>query len=114
LILDGKIFYTTYIPDGVAVSNNVCAAPVAGSGRLYAVDLLTGKPVFDWYSDSSTELTKKDRRYGLGGGIPSQVVTIFQKKGVTLLIGSGAGAETVDPNIGLPRRRNFWLHNQIR
>ncbi|MEL0082372.1 MAG: hypothetical protein VW985_04945, partial [Gammaproteobacteria bacterium] len=63
----------------------------------------------DWLEDGDDNaLETGDRTYNLGGGIPSSAVPIFQEKGVTLLIGTGGGAESVDPDIDLPRVRTYW------
>ena len=58
---------------------------------------------------AATTLTKGDRVYTLGVGIPSQAVPIFQKEGVTLLVGGGGGATAIDPDIQLPRVRTYWF-----
>ncbi|MDH3452321.1 MAG: hypothetical protein OEN20_07860, partial [Gammaproteobacteria bacterium] len=104
IILDGVVYFTTYIPAG-AGDVDPCQAR-EGNGRLYAVGLNTGEAVFDFNGDSS--LSKGDRVLDVGGGIPSEVVPIFQDAGVTLLIGTGGGARDVDPGIGLPRIRSYW------
>ncbi len=106
IILAGKVFFTSYQPDGV-VSGSSCAI-AEGAGALYGLNVLNGAAVFgDWDGDSST-LSKSDRVYKLGGGIPSSAVPIFQEQGITLLIGGGGGASTVDPLIELPRVRTYW------
>ena len=57
-------------------------------------------------------LTASDRTYTLGGGIPSSAVPIFQEEGVTLIVGTSAGGESIDPELGLPRARTFWGQEQ--
>ena len=64
---------------------------------------------FDGIGDDSN-LSGADRTYALGGGIPSSAVPIFQEEGITLLIGTSAGGESVDPELGLPRMRTYWNH----
>ena len=105
VVLGGKLFFTTYLPEA---SSGSCEAQ-EGGGRLYAVDVLNGKAVinFDGIGDDSN-LSASDRTYTLGGGIPSSAVPIFQEEGITLLIGTSAGGESVDPELGLPRVRTFW------
>ena len=55
------------------------------------------------------EVKAGDRVYKLGGGIPSAAVPIFQPEAITLLIGGGGGATTVNPNLTLPRDRTYWV-----
>jgi len=102
LILDGILFASTFVP---TETGDPCQG-AEGSGRLYAVSVYTGEAIFDW--NSSGSITRADRSLQLGGGVPSEVVPVFQEQGVTLLIGTGAGASRVDPNIGLPRDVTFW------
>jgi Tfp pilus tip-associated adhesin PilY1 len=106
IVLGGKLFFTTYLPE--ASGGDSCEAQ-EGAGRLYAVDVLNAKAVinFDGIGDDSN-LSASDRIYTLGGGIPSGAVPIFQEEGITLLIGTSAGGESVDPELGLPRARTSW------
>jgi hypothetical protein len=80
------------------------------SGLLYAINVLNGAAVYPNWDDVGDDfnLTKADRTYTLGGGIPSSAVPIFQEEGITLLIGGGGGATTIDPNLALPRQRTYW------
>jgi type IV pilus assembly protein PilY1 len=111
VILAGKLFVTTYLPEGV-VDASTCAL-AEGSGRLYGVNVLTGAVVFNWdEADGTDTLTVSDKSYALGTGIPSSAVPIFQEEGITLLIGGGGGATTVDPDIELPRGRTFWYQQE--
>ena len=109
VVLGGKLFVTTYLPEA---SGGTCEAQ-EGGGRLYAVDVLNAKAVinFDGIGDDSN-LSAGDRTYTLGGGIPSGAVPIFQEEGITLLIGTSAGGESVDPELGLPRVRTYWDQEQ--
>ena len=110
IILAGKVFFTSYLPDGV-VQNSTCAI-AEGAGALYGLNVLNGAAVFNWDGvGEGNALTKSDRIYQLGGGIPSSAVPIFQEEGITLLIGGGGGATTVDPLIALPRIRTYWFQD---
>ena len=107
VVLEGKVFFTTYLPDASA-SGSTCAI-VEGVGRLYGFNVLNGAAAYNWdETGDDTVTTKSDRTYALESGIPSSAVPIFQEKGITLLIGGGGGATTVDPNIALPRVRTYW------
>jgi len=112
VILGGQLFFTTYVPEGVIDTTNCTIAE--GVGRLYGINVLTGAPTQNWDGvGDDTNLTKSDRTYALGSGIPSQAVPIFQPEGVTLLIGGGGGATSVNPNIGLPRERTYWYQTML-
>ena len=112
IILAGKVFFTSYQPDGV-VQTSTCAI-AEGAGVLYGLNVLNGAAVFNWDGTGADDaLTKNDRVYQLGGGIPSSAVPIFQEEGITLLIGGGGGATTVDPLIALPRVRTYWYEDGI-
>ena len=105
VVLAGKLFFTTFLP-GIS---DPCQAS-QGSGRLYGIDAINASALFeDWLAGGDdTKLETGDRTFALGGGIPSSAVPIFQKQGVTLLIGTGGGARSVDPDIALPRVRTYW------
>ena len=105
IVLAGKLFFTTYLPEA---SSGTCEAQ-EGGGRLYGLDVLAAKAVlnFDGIGDDSN-LSASDRTYTLGGGIPSSAVPIFQEEGITLLVGTSAGGESVDPDLEMPRVRTYW------
>jgi type IV pilus assembly protein PilY1 len=93
------LFPVSYIDEDVSVV-------MAGAA---AVDVLNGNAVQNWDGvGTDSNLTKSDRTYSLGSGIPSQAVPILQPEGITLLIGGGGGATSVNPNIALPRVRTYW------
>ena len=107
VILSGKLFVTTYLPEGVVDASSCALAE--GSGRLFGLDVLTGGVVFNYDdADGTDTLTASDKIFTLGAGIPSSAVPIFQEEGITLLIGGGGGATVVDPDIELPRGRTYW------
>lgn len=106
IVLDNKIFFTTFLPQ--ANLDNPCEG-AEGTGRLYAVDVFNAQAVYkNWSGADPDAYETPDRIFGLGGGIPSGAVPIFQKEGVTLMVGGGGGATSIDPNIDLPRVRTYW------
>ncbi len=86
LTLTGKVFFTTYLPQGG--SGATACAPSEGAGRLYAVDLQTAKSVINY--DTSDDLpdqdpeqpnSTEDRYVDLrSGGIPAEVVSVPPNK----------------------------------
>jgi type IV pilus assembly protein PilY1 len=119
LILDGKIFFTTYIPNE-SNSDDPCKPAVEGNGRLYAINLLNGAAVYDdlytadvTAADDPQNLTIEDRRNTLGGGIPSSADGLFLEGGVYVIVGTGGGATVFNPKLGLLRKRTFWQQQNI-
>ncbi len=111
IVLAGTVYFTSYLPDGV-ISSTSCSL-AEGAGLLYAINVLNGAAVFNWDGvGSAVSLAASDRTYSLGGGIPSGAVPIFQSEGITLLVGGGGGATTIDPNLALPRARTYWTSIQ--
>jgi len=111
VVIAGTVYFTTYLPDGV-ISSTSCSL-AEGAGLLYAVSVLNGAAVFNWDGvGSAVSLAASDRTYTLGGGIPSGAVPIFQSEGITLLVGGGGGATTIDPSLALPRARTYWTSVQ--
>ena len=105
VVLAGKLFLTTFTPQPTQLGD-VCQL-MEGGGRLYGLDVLNAEPKFNW--DTLDEVTVKDRVYELAAGIPSGAVPIFQKEGVTLLIGVGGGVEAVNPELSLGPVPTYWF-----
>jgi type IV pilus assembly protein PilY1 len=103
----GRVFFTTYLPDGVVDANTCTLAE--GSGLLYGMDAVTGAAIFNWDQSGDDAITVADRTYALGAGIPSSPVPVFFPEKVMLLVGVGGGAEAVDPDIIIPRERTYWF-----
>jgi type IV pilus assembly protein PilY1 len=107
IVLAGTVFFTSYTPEDVVQLSDCSLAE--GGGKLYAFNVLNGEAVFNWDGvGDDSNLTKSDRTYTLGAGIPSSAVPIFQEEGITLLVGGGGGATTIDPDLALPRARTYW------
>ncbi len=115
LILSGRLFFTTFLPDASGTGVDLCATPIEGSGRLFAVDLLTAAAVYpnwDGVGDNAN-YTRADRTYDTSlPGIPSEPVPVFQPKGVTIIIGGGGGGTSFDPDVGMPTFINYWHQSQ--
>ena len=82
LTVAGRVFFTTYIPQGGVTAGSICA-PSEGKGRLYAVDLQDASSVvnYDTTDDDPSKpdepTTKSDRSTDLNApGIPAEVVSI--------------------------------------
>ncbi|MFP5348668.1 MAG: VWA domain-containing protein [Gammaproteobacteria bacterium] len=101
VIFGGVLFATTYTPS--TGSSAVCAQPAEGTGRLYALNYLSGTAVFDFSGDGTP-----DRQYQVGGGIPSELVVVIREGGVTTLVGTSGGAAAPDLDLGFPRYNTYW------
>jgi type IV pilus assembly protein PilY1 len=114
VVLEGKLFFTSYLPPKADALEAVgpCGAD-EGTGRLYGINVLNAAALASWGELGEDGAGGVPPRYqALGGGIPSGAIPIFQKEGVSLLIGTGGGAEVVDPGIGRPRVRSYWFEER--
>jgi type IV pilus assembly protein PilY1 len=109
ITLGGTVFFTSYTPEDVLSLSDCSLAE--GGGTVYAFNVLNGAAAYNWDGiGDDTNLAKSDRTQTLGAGIPSSAVPIFQEEGISILIGGGGGAKTLDPDIELPRERTYWGH----
>jgi len=102
VIFDGVIYVTTYTPANDATAVITCAS-TEGLGKIYGLGLYNATAVIDFDGDGTA-----DRSKNVGGGIPSELVTVIREGGVTGLVGTSGGAAS--PNIGeeLPRGKTYW------
>lgn len=106
-IFDGVLFVTTFVPSADDGNQSDTCAPLAeGIGRVYAVNYLSGAPVFDFDNDGTVE-----RQYKVGGGIPSETVIVIREGGVTTLVGTSGGAASPDVDLNLPRYQTYWYED---
>ncbi len=108
----GTVFFPTYIPEKAASSSDACDAR-EGSSRVFALDIVSaGSSSIDWDGDDVTQHDADDVVQELGAGIPSEAVPIFTPEGVTLLIGTGGGAQNLGKISDLPRFRTYWYKEE--
>ncbi|MDZ7841006.1 MAG: PilC/PilY family type IV pilus protein [Gammaproteobacteria bacterium] len=111
-VLDGKMFFTTYLPpDDNVPPDDVCAVSgTLGTSRFYAVDFFTGAPAFDRNSDTS--LDKAERFKNIGPG-PSSDVTVVNQPGSTILqVPTRQGSTAEDPGFAPEFNKTFWLEER--
>tara|TARA_R110002072_G_C7974566_1_gene535221 strand:+ start:4775 stop:10147 length:5373 start_codon:yes stop_codon:yes gene_type:complete len=104
-VFNNTVVFTTYIPDDPTVVADVCSAS-EGTGRAFNLNLLSAGAALDW--DGDGDIDADDRVLALGSGIPSGALPIFTTEGVTLLVGTGGGAENLGQVSGVPRVRTYW------
>ncbi len=109
IVYDGVIYFTTYIPY-IFTAADICSTNndgKTGSGRLYALDYLTGKSVFDLDRSGDKEnLTESDRFISLGDGMPTAPTLVSTNQGMKILL---ATAEA--PSLFGASRNRFRLPN---
>lgn len=110
-VFKGTLIFTSYIPDDPILVADQCI-PAEGSGRAYNFNILSTKAAIDWDGDGTIEDTA-DRIADLGSGIPSEGVPIFTKEGVTVLVGTGGGAENLGKVSELPRIDTYWYEENF-
>ncbi len=77
IILEGVLLFSTYAP-GEQAGTNQCVAPVEGSGKFYAVNLLNAGAVYPAWDGTSSNYTRDDRNYDTNlPGIPPDPIIVF-------------------------------------
>jgi type IV pilus assembly protein PilY1 len=109
-VFGGTLIFTTYVP-ATETSTNPCQ-PAEGSGVAYNLDILSTAATIDWDEDGTLEPID-DRAATLGSGIPSEAVPAFTKEGVTILVGTGGGAENLGKVVDLPRFNTYWYEENF-
>jgi type IV pilus assembly protein PilY1 len=102
VIFDGVIYVTTYIPPNEVTASVTCAA-TEGLGKIYGLGILNAAAVVDLDGDGTP-----DRDISVGGGIPSELVTVIRDGGVTGLVGTSGGAASPNINSEQARGKTFW------
>ena len=125
-VLQGKLFFTTYVPTLTATDINECKLS-EGDARVYGMDVLSGAALFaDWDSsgDATTPNTADRTLKVTGGGIPSAVVPYFGTGGSDGSISSGGfgkvsagtgvsgGFKIWNPGIEISITRTYWYEQR--
>ncbi len=121
IVMEGKVFFTTYVPaerDTEYDADACTLISAEGYGRLYALDILTGEAALNLNEENDETMTdeegnesteevmgRTDRMEELGEGIPPAAQGVYQKKGITLLVGK----HRVDNIFQLPRSQVYWV-----
>ncbi|QSX30870.1 rRNA (guanine-N1)-methyltransferase [Shewanella cyperi] len=77
LIFNGKVYFTTYVPPSIAVSDTVCSS--SGSGRLYVFDL--------------HKATRTQAYIEIGERLPDSPQPIATEDGVYIIVCTGADCD---------------------
>jgi type IV pilus assembly protein PilY1 len=101
VISDGKVFFTTYLPESAFI--NKCQR-VVGSSRLYAMNILDGRPVQDFNNDGTLD---RFTDLILPGLPPSPQLLLGPDGQQVLLIGTSA--EDIGTSTALGLRKKRWF-----
>lgn len=115
-VFQNTLVFTTYVPDDISLIQDPCKA-AEGSGLAYNFNILSTAAALDWDSETDPDASDPDadaknlndnRSSELGSGIPSEAVPIFTAEGVTVLVGTGGGAQNLGKVAELPRFSTYW------
>ncbi len=117
VILDGKVFFTTYLPavDMAEDPDDVCGLLVPeGESRLYALDLFTGGAAYDFNSSNNDpeeggDLKAGDRHTSLRTGVVSDLVTVFTEDGQIGFVTTDFSTLKNGPRIQSEIKSTFWM-----
>lgn len=98
-IFAGQLMVTTFTPANETSAAEKCK-PNEGDATTYFLNVLNGAAVTDFDGDGTL-----DRKLDVGGGIPSEVITIIRPGGVSKLIGP---ANPPVPPPPPPRTKTYW------
>ncbi len=106
VVFDNAIYVTTYTPASDDTAQITCAAS-EGLAKLYTLGLGAGTPLVD--NNANGNITTDDRSKNLGGGIPSELITVIRESGTSALVGTSGGAATPKISSALPRFKTYWV-----
>jgi type IV pilus assembly protein PilY1 len=107
VVLGGKLFFTTYLPAGVAPQSSCTLTE--GLARLFAVDVLTGGVVFNYDDADGTEThTVSDKSKFAGNGISSDFSVYFGPDGALLQYETQGTPKQENPDLDDLFGRTYW------
>lgn len=109
IIIAGNVLVTSYLP---AEADDIPACSAAeGTGVSHNFSILNAAATQNWDGEEPVDPIAH-RSSALGAGIPSEVIPIFTREGVTLSVGTGRGPENLGALTGLPRFRTYWSEEE--
>ncbi|MGQ9509653.1 MAG: PilC/PilY family type IV pilus protein [Thermodesulfobacteriota bacterium] len=111
VVLSKVVYFTSFSPTTEMVSGDPCYIG-EGTGRLYALEYLTGNAAFnfDITNDVNGEVIKReDRSKVIGTAIPSGVIVTVIKGKVVSYIGVGGGANIIKSSEGALKIINWRI-----
>lgn len=105
VIFDGTLYVTTFLPTNAETITQPCS-PNEGQAFVYSLNMLNGTAIMD--NNGDNQVTTDDRKKYVGGGIPSELVTVIREGGTTALVGTSGGAASPKIDSDLPRFKTYW------
>lgn len=103
VIFGGIVYATTYVPANEDTADFSSCSANEGVGYVYALDLFDATAKIDFSGTPDP-----DRRGELGGGIPTELVTVIREDGTIGLVGSSGGAVKVKVKDVSKAEKTFW------
>jgi type IV pilus assembly protein PilY1 len=103
VILSGVVYATTFTPANQDTATSTCS-PNEGQAKVYAFNALDAAVAVDMDGDSSME-----RSLVVGGGIPSELVTVIREDGTVGLVGASGGGQKINVNYDGALKRTYWV-----
>jgi len=102
VILSGVVYATTFTPANPDTTTSTCS-PNEGIAKVYALNALDAGIVVDMDGDGTA-----DRSLKVGGGIPSELVTVIREDGTVGLVGASGGGQKINVNSDNSLKRTYW------
>ncbi|MDH3949288.1 MAG: PilC/PilY family type IV pilus protein, partial [Gammaproteobacteria bacterium] len=99
VLFSGVVYFTTFTPANPDTATQTCS-PNEGLGRVYAFNALDGRITVDMDGDGD-----EDQSLDLGGGIPSEVVTVIREDGTVAVVDD----QTINIKNTNSVKDTFWI-----
>ena len=103
VILAGVVYATTFTPANPDTATSTCS-PNEGQAKVYAFNALDAGITVDMDGDGTAE-----RSLAVGGGIPSELVTVIREDGTVGLVGASGGGQKINVNNDGALKRTYWV-----
>ena len=105
VILSGVVYVTTFTPANQDTASSTCS-PNEGQAKVYAFNALDAGITVDMDGDGTAE-----RSLVVGGGIPSELVTVIREDGTVGLVGASGGGQKINVNNDGALKRTYWVED---
>jgi len=105
VILAGVVYATTFTPANPDTATSTCS-PNEGQAKVYAFNALDAGVTVDMDGDGTAE-----RSLVVGGGIPSELVTVIREDGTVGLVGASGGGQKINVNNDGALKRTYWVED---
>ena len=103
VILSGVVYATTFTPANQDTATSTCS-PNEGEAKIYALNALDAGITVDMDGNGTAERSLK-----VGGGIPSELVTVIREDGTVGLVGASGGGQKINVNNDGALKRTYWV-----